>query len=503
MSESFLRLEGITKTFPGVKALDDVSLDVRPGEILTLLGENGAGKSTLMSVLSGLYAPDSGRILLDGKPVQLASPADALSKGIGMVHQHFMLVPNHSVLDNILLAIDNLTFKLDRAALKTRVAAIVSDLGLDLNLDTPVWKLSIGQQQWIEIIKLLVRDTRLLILDEPTAVLTPQEANKLFDFLKKLRAKGSSIIFISHKMREVMELSNRVTVLKKGRSVATVTAGDYDTSKLARLMIGEDEVPTWSKVSHAQPNVLVSVHGIEANNERGTRELDDFYLDIYAGEVLGVAGVAGNGQKALGEVLAGLRKPINGNIRLRSVDVTKDWGNGKHFSIIGHVPEDRKAQGIAPDLTVDENLVLKSYKAPEFCNFIFQKNKAIRDNAKVQVERYDIKAGPSGAKVRVLSGGNIQKVIIARELGIKPELLIALYPTRGLDIGAAGFVHSVIAKAGETGMGTLLISEDLDELLKVSDRIAVMFRGKLVGIVDPTKTTREQIGLMMAGEAPV
>lgn len=500
MPEPFLRLDCITKTFPGVKALDAVSLEVRPGEILTLLGENGAGKSTLMSVLSGLYQPDGGHILLDEKPVILTSPANALSLGIGMVHQHFMLVQNHSVLDNILLAVADLSFKLNRAALKAKVAEVVSSLGIDLDLDAPVWKLSIGSQQWIEIVKLLVRDCRLLILDEPTAVLTPQEAAKLFAFLKKLRARGSSVIFISHKMREVMELSDRVTVLKKGRSVATVTAGDFDQSKLARLMIGDDEVPEFRKVSHRTDQTLISLHGVASYNERGTLELDDFYLDIHAGEILGIAGVAGNGQKALGEILAGLRKPRTGNIRLRGKDVTLTWGQGKSFSLIGHVPEDRKAQGIAPDMTVDENLVLKSYNTPAFSRLYFQKPRAIRENAKCQVERYDIKAGPPGARVRVLSGGNIQKVIIARELALKPELLIALYPTRGLDIGAAGFVHSVIIEAGEIGMGTLLISEDLDELLKISDRIAVIFRGKLVGTVDPTQTTREQIGLMMAGE---
>jgi len=495
-----LQIENIRKTFPGVIALDDVSFSVANGEIHTLLGENGAGKSTLMNVLTGLYHPDCGTILIDGEKVSFTSPRDSLACGIGMVHQHFMLVPAHSVFENILLALDNVPNLFNRKQYKTKIQTLLDKFGLDLDLDTPVWKLSIGAQQWIELIKLLMRDCRLLILDEPTAVLTPQEADRLFAVLKQLKEQGKSIIFISHKMREVMQISDRVTILKKGHSVASLERGNFDEGKLASLMIGDDQTLEWQKNLQISEEIVLDIQKLSVTNDRGLSDLDSFDLKLKKGEILGIAGVAGNGQKALAEVLTGLKTASQGRIMAKGEDITTSDAKKSYIAGIAHIPEDRKTIGIAPDMSVDENLIMKSFKNNDFSRWIFQDKKAIRRNANEKIEQFAIKTGPDGSPVRYLSGGNIQKVIIARELSEKPAVLVALYPTRGLDIGSAEYVHKVIADGADRGMSTILIAEDLDELLKMSDRIAVMFRGQLVGYVDPRKTTREEIGLMMSGE---
>ena len=496
----FLQIQNIRKTFPGVVALDDVSFSVVPGEIHTLLGENGAGKSTLMNALTGLYHPDRGEIRIAGKPVHFTSPRDSLTCGIGMVHQHFMLVPAHSVFENILLALDNVPNFFSRKIYKEKVQKLIDEFDLDLDLETPVWKLSIGAQQWIELIKLLMRDCQLLILDEPTAVLTPQEAERLFNVLRQLKGQGKSIIFISHKMREVMEISDRVTILKKGRSLETLARGDFDESKLASLMIGKDKIPQWQKNLQMSDEIVLDIQGLSVRNDRGLADLDEFNLRLKKGEILGIAGVAGNGQKALAEVLTGLKNTSQGRIMAGEKDITNSNARYSYIAGIAHIPEDRKTIGIAPDMSVDENLIMKSFKSGLFRNWIFQDKRAIRRNAKEKIEQFAIKSGPDGTPVRYLSGGNIQKVIIARELSENPAVLVALYPTRGLDIGSAGYVHKVIADGADRGMSTILIAEDLDELLKLSDRIAVMFRGRLIGYVDPRNTTREEIGLMMSGE---
>jgi len=495
-----LKITNIRKTFPGVVALDDVSFSVAPGEIHTLLGENGAGKSTLMNVLTGLYHPDRGTIQFDGQSARFTSPRDSLACGIGMVHQHFMLVPAHSVFENILLALDGVPNFFNRKRYKDRIAELIRSFDLDLDLDTPVWKMSIGAQQWIELIKLLMRDCRLLILDEPTAVLTPQEAQRLFQVLGRLKEQGKSIIFISHKMREVMAISDRVTILKKGCSVATLARGEFDEQRLATLMIGADKIPQWQKNLQTTDRTVLFIQGLGVRNDRGLADLDSFDLELKEGEILGVAGVAGNGQKALAEVLTGLKNPTSGKIFAGEQDITDSNARYSYIAGIAHIPEDRKAVGIAPDMSVDENLILKSFKSGSFRNWIFQDRQAIRRNAMEKIDQFAIKAGPDGTPVRYLSGGNIQKVIIARELSESPKVLVALYPTRGLDIGSAEYVHKVIVDSCRDGMSTILISEDLDELFKLSDRIAVMFRGRLVGHVDPRQTSGEEIGLMMSGE---
>lgn len=497
---TLLQLQNIRKTFPGVVALDNVSFEIESGEIHTLLGENGAGKSTLMNVLTGFYAPDSGSLRLDGKSVHFSSPRDSLSQGIGMVHQHFMLIPAHSVLENILVALQNVPLLFPRRQLEERIRETIVEFGLELDLEAPVWKLSIGAQQWIELIKLLMRDCRLLILDEPTAVLTPQETEKLFIVLKKLKDQGKSVVFISHKMREVMEISDRVTILKKGLSVMTLDRGEFDQNKLASLMIGSDKIPEWQKPLPFSNEIVLEIDKLSVRNDRGLADLDNFDLKLNKGEILGIAGIAGNGQKALAEALTGLTRVDSGRVLADGVDITRSCARNSYIAGIAHIPEDRKAIGIAPDLSLDENLILKNFRSPKFRHGVFQSRSAIRHNAAEKIDQFAIKAGPKGSPVRLLSGGNIQKVIIARELSEQPAVLVALYPTRGLDIGSAEYVHKVIADGASDGMSTILISEDLDELYKICDRIAVIFRGRLVGYADPSNTTREQIGLMMSGE---
>ncbi len=495
-----LQIQNIRKTFPGVVALDDVSLSIAPGEIHTLLGENGAGKSTLMNVLTGLYRPDRGELLFDGSPVHFSSPRDSLNIGIGMVHQHFMLVPAHTVFENILLALDGVANFFSRRKYKVKIQQVLDQFELDLDLDTPVWKLSIGAQQWIELIKLLVRDCRLLILDEPTAVLTPQESARLFQVLTRLRDQGKSVLFISHKMREVMEISDRVTVLKKGCSLVTLPRGEYDENRLASLMIGEDQIPMWIKPACKYEELALEIKNLSVRNDRGLADLDKFSMKLYRGQILGVAGVAGNGQKALAEVLTGLKEASSGRILAKGKDITNSTAKSSYIAGIAHIPEDRKSIGIAPDMTVDDNLIMKNFNSRAFRRWIFQDRAAIRKNATAKIDQFAIKAGPDGNPIRYLSGGNIQKVIIARELSEKPSVLVALYPTRGLDIGSAEYVHKVVIDGANQGMSTILISEDLDELLKLSDEIVVMFRGRLVGCVNPQTTTREEIGLLMSGE---
>ena len=500
---NLLQIKHIRKTFPGVIALDDISLSIAPGEIHTLLGENGAGKSTLMNVLTGLYRPDRGDILFDGSPVQFSSPRDSLAMGIGMVHQHFMLVSAHTVFENILLALDGVPNFFSRRKYKKKIQQVLDEFKLDLDLDAPVWKLSIGAQQWIELIKLLIRDCRLLILDEPTAVLTPQESERLFQVLTRLRDQGKSILFISHKMREVMEISDRVTILKKGRSLITLPRGEYDENRLASLMIGEDQIPMWIKPACKYEELALEIRNLSVRNDRGLADLDNFNMKLYRGQVLGIAGVAGNGQKALAEVLTGLKNATSGKILAEDRDITNSTAKSSYIAGIAHIPEDRKSIGIAPDMTVDDNLIMKNFTSSAFRRWIFQDRTAIRKNAVAKIDQFAIKAGPDGNPVRYLSGGNIQKVIIARELSEKPAVLVALYPTRGLDIGSAEYVHKVVIDGANQGMSTILISEDLDELLKLSDQIVVMFRGRLVGCVDPQTTTREEIGLLMSGEVQV
>jgi simple sugar transport system ATP-binding protein len=495
-----LKIQNVRKTFPGVVALDDVSLGVSPGEIHTLLGENGAGKSTLMNILTGLYRPDRGQIFFENHPVFFGSPREALNRGIGMVHQHFTLVPAHTVFENLLLAIEKVPNFFNQALYQKKIQEILNEFELDIDLNAPVWTLSIGAQQWVELIKLLLRDCKLLIFDEPTAVLTPQESARLFEVFYRLRDLGKSLLFISHKMREVMEISDRVTVLKKGQNEASLSRGEFDENLLASMMIGGDNVPRWEKQPSQASELSLEIRNLSVKNDLGLSDLDNFNMKVRRGQVLGIAGVAGNGQKALAEVLAGLKEPTSGRIWAGTKDITSTSARGSYIAGIAHIPEDRKTIGIAPDMSVDDNLIMKNFKSGRMRKWFFQNRSAIRRNAEEKIQRFSIKTGPRGAPIRLLSGGNIQKVIIARELSENPSVLVALYPTRGLDIVSAEYVHKVIVESSKQGMSTVLISEDLDELLKISDEIVVMFRGRLVGSVNPMTASREEIGLLMSGE---
>ncbi|MGA1861514.1 ATP-binding cassette domain-containing protein [Deferribacter thermophilus] len=366
MNDMLLSLKNITKSFGKIVANDNISFEIEKGEIHTLLGENGAGKSTLMNIITGLYKPDSGDIYWKGKKVDIKSPMDALKLGIGMVHQHFMLVRNHTVFENLLLSVEDAPFLINNQKTIDKIKNIIDEFELDIPLDVPVWKLEIGKQQWIEIIKLLLRDCELFILDEPTAVLTPQESQRLFNFLKNLKKSGKSIIFISHKMKEVMDISDKVTVLKKGKVVRTLKKGEFDEKLLANLMIDRTEEISFERKPLTEKKIILSLKDLYVKNEKGLSDLDGLSLDIYKGEIFGIAGVAGNGQKALAEVLTGLKKVERGQILINGEDMTFSSARGKYIAGIAHIPEDRKTMGIAPDMSVKENLVLKNYKDEKF-----------------------------------------------------------------------------------------------------------------------------------------
>ncbi len=490
----------MSKSFFGLPALEGVSFELNRGEILTVFGENGAGKSTLMNVLTGVYRMDSGTLFMDGVEMKFRSPEDSVAAGIGMVHQHFMLVEAHSVFENIVIALPSLPFILNIKKLKKQISSFINEFGLSFSIDTPIYRLSVGEQQWVEILKLLIRKCSVLILDEPTAVLTPQEASKLFAFLAKLKEQGKSVIFISHKMKEVMDFSDRVMVLKKGRHMGTLPRGQFTQEDLARLMIGDDRIPAWEKSEKTAQSVVLELNGLVAAGAHGIRELNGLSLTLNKGEILGIIGVAGNGQKALAEALTGLRDVDGGSIRVEGKDVTNSDARHSYIAGIAHIPEDRKSIGIAPDLSVEDNLVMKNFRQKRFRRFgIFLDRKAIGEYARTKIKTFAIKTGPPSSPIRLLSGGNMQKVIIARELSGNPLVLVALYPTRGLDMGSAEYVHKVMADSASKGMSILLISEDLDELLKASDRLAVIFRGRIAGVLDPEAATREEIGLLMSG----
>lgn len=496
----FLKAKNIAKSFSGFFANEDVSVDIFKGEIHTILGENGAGKSTFVNILSGLYLPDKGEIFVNGENRSITSPKDSLMLKIGVVHQHVMLVNNLSVLENIMLTSFNEGMILHKKRAKKQVQAIIEKFGISLDVDEPVWKLSISQKQWVEIIKLMLEDFELFILDEPTAVLTPQETEFLFTFLNRLKSENKAIIYISHKMKEVVELSDKVTIFKKGKTICTMKKGDFDEHKLAELMVGEiisTDIPKSPRLSDKK---ILIMKNLNVKNDKGLSDLNNFCLELYEGEILGIAGVTGNGQKALAETLTGIKYPFSGEILLNGTDIAYSQSKSRYISGIAHIPEDRKSMGISPDMTIGENLILKSYISRKFRKGLFLDYKKIQDYSREMIKKYAIKTSSEGLPVRLLSGGNIQKVIIARELSENPLILVALYPTRGLDVGSADYVHRVILEAKKKMMSTILISEDLDELLKISDRIAVIFRGKNMGYVDPANVTKGEIGLMMSGK---
>jgi len=496
-------LRGITKRFPGVVANDGVDFDAVEGEVHALLGENGAGKSTLSNILTGLYRPDEGEIAIRGDVVSFSSPREALDAGICMVHQHFRLVPPFTVAENVILGDhrgEGRKFAVHPRRIERRVAELGERYRIAVDPGARIWQLSLGEQQRVEILKALYREARILILDEPTAVLTPQESESLFETLRVMAEEGRTIIFISHKLHEVKAVSDRVTVLRAGKTVETVETKDATSRSLAALMVGRD-VPAAERVARESPigDPVLVVEGLSAAGDRGAEALHDVSLTVRAGEILAIAGVAGNGQRELAETITGMRPPTAGSVtvegrRLRGGDARRAIHAG-----IAHVPEDRLHTGVAPSLSIASNVVLKSYRGRSVTRGPLLRLRTIRDHAAVLIERYDVRGARPELPARRLSGGNLQKVVLAREFEGEPRVLVVASPTRGLDVAAIETVHRYLRDAASRGVGVLLISEDLDEIRALADRIAVVYEGAIVGEVDPTTATVEEIGLLMAG----
>jgi simple sugar transport system ATP-binding protein len=480
-----------------------VDLEVRAGEVHALLGENGAGKSTLSNVLTGLYRPDAGSIRLWGEPVELHTPRAAIEAGVGMVHQHFRLVPTFTVAENVALG-ERGPFR--RRTAEAQVRALGERLGLPIDPTRRAWQLSVGEQQRVEILKALARDARILILDEPTAVLTPQEAEVLFGVLRSMADEGRAVIFISHKLDEVVAVSDRVTVLRDGCSVATVDTAATTTRELARLMVGREVVLRTARPDRAEhpaaaadrPPALRLV-GVGASDDRGDVALRDVDLTVAAGEIVGVCGVAGNGQRELAEVVAGMRRAVTGTVEVAGRPLGAADPRAARRAGVAHVPQDRLRTGTAPSLSVEDNLALTAYRRPPLSSGPFVRRQRLRSQATELMGRFDVKAPGPGSPVRLLSGGNVQKVLLARELSTDPALLVAASPTRGLDVGAIEQVRQLLVERASRGVGVLLISEDLDEILDLSDRIAVLYEGRVVGVVERPDADVTDLGVLMGG----
>jgi len=499
---ALLEMRGITKRFPGVLANYDIDFDVRAGEVHTLFGENGAGKSTLMRVLYGFYQPDAGKLYLEGKPVDIGSPAAAIAHGIAMVHQHFMLVPTLTVAENVSLGLKSTRGPLkDLRRVSDRIEDLSSAYGLEVNPSALVWQLSVGERQRVEIMKALYRESRLLVLDEPTAVLTPREVEDLFRVLRQMAADGRGLIFISHKIREVFALSDRITVLRAGRKVATVSPSEVTADQLAEMMVGRQIGAEAAPSGANRGEVRLSVRDLVVRGDRGTESVRGLSLDLHAGEIVGIAGVSGNGQRELGEAIACLRAPLRGSVQIDGVEVAGKKAASARRAGLGYVPEERMRDGVIADFSVAENLMLVGSEKPAFVHLGFLRRSSLRSHAKELVSAFDVRTPGIDTPVRNLSGGNIQKLILARELSGNPKVLLIAQPTRGVDIAAARYIHERLFEQAGNGIAVLVISEDLDEVISISDRILVMYEGTIIGEVGPRTTTREAIGLMMAGVA--
>jgi simple sugar transport system ATP-binding protein len=493
-----VQMKGIVRRFPGVLANDHVDFDLRVGEIHALLGENGAGKSTLMNILTGLYRPDEGEVWVKGQQVYFNSPRDAITVGIGMVHQHFMLVPSHSVTENILLGLDEPRFLLRTPEYDRHIEELQERFGLKVDPKAKIWQLSVGEQQRVEILKMLYRGVEVLIMDEPTAVLAPQEIEELFETLRAMAAEGKSIVFISHKLHEVLSVADRITVLRRGQvTAAGLKASQTDRAGLAQLMVGREVLFALEKKAQQPGKPVLVVEDVHAENDRGLPALRGVSLDVRAGEIVGVAAIAGNGQSELAEVITGLRPCTRGRVLVNEREIQNRSARAAIDVGTAHIPEDRTHVGTAPNLSVTDNLIMKSYRHPPVGQGWAINKLAARQQAEGLKEQYDIIVPGVQTPVRLLSGGNLQRVILAREISEEPALMIAVQPTRGLDVGAIESVRRLLLAQREAGAAILLISEELEELLALGDRIYVLYEGEVMGEVRDGKA--EEIGLMMTG----
>ena len=493
-----VEMEQVVKRFPGVLACDGLSFDIRTGEVHALLGENGAGKSTLMKILYGLYQPDGGIIRINGKEVRITSPLDAIAQGIGMVHQHFMLVDTLTVAENVALGLPSGPV-LAMAQVEQRIVSLSQEYGIHVDPRAPVWTLSVGERQRVEIVKALYRGADLLILDEPTAVLTPQEVDELFITLRHMAKDGHSLIFISHKLHEVLALADRITVLREGRLIGTQSREGVTRPQLARMMVGRDVLLSRTHLPIPLGEIGMSLHNVSARGVTGQMALREVNLQVRAGEILGVAGVSGNGQRELAEVIAGLRPITAGTIELGGRNITHHSPAQRTADGLAYIPEERMLDGVIQEFSVAENIILQDHTRPPYSKALFIDFGAVARHSRQLVDQFRVKTPTIDTPVKSLSGGNIQKIILARELARNPKSLIAAQPTRGVDIGATEYIHQRLLDQRSHGTATLLISEDLDEVLALADRIAVLYEGRIMGIVERDATSAEELGLMMAG----
>ncbi len=499
-------MRSITKRFPGVLANDAVDFEARHGEVHALLGENGAGKSTLASILTGLYRPDSGEIAIDGRTVEFHSPRDATAAGVSMVHQHFRLAASLTVADNIVIGHRGTPWlRPNPATIEFQVDELAKRYRMPVRPDARVWQLSVGEQQRVEILKALYRGARILILDEPTSLLTPQEADELFETLRRMTAEGRTIVFVSHKLEELMAVSDRVTVMRAGRLIGTVNTRESSPRDLARMMIGRDLNTSPLARGGARPvgafdrGIALELKDVSANDDLGLGAIHNVSLSIHQGEIVGVAGVAGNGQRQLAEAVSGTRWRTAGSVMVKKRSLRSGDPEDAIVHGVAHVPEDRLGTGVSPSLSVADNLILKSHRhAPMSTRGVLRHDRITR-NAHELMKRFAVAAPGPDTPTRQLSGGNVQKVVLARELSSDPVVIIAANPTRGLDVGATEAVRGLLVEAAAQGVGIMLISEDLDEILLLADRIAVMYEGRIVGVVPRSSADVQHLGLMMAG----
>ncbi|WP_297195777.1 ABC transporter ATP-binding protein [uncultured Flavonifractor sp.] len=502
MSEYVIEMCNITKEFPGIIANDNITLQLKKGEIHALLGENGAGKSTLMSVLFGLYQPEKGVIKKDGKEVKIKDPNDANALGIGMVHQHFKLVHNFSVLQNIILGVETTKggfLKMDDA--RKKVMTLSEQYGLRVDPDALIENITVGMQQRVEILKMLYRDNEILIFDEPTAVLTPQEIDELMKIMKGLAAEGKSILFITHKLNEIKAVADRCTVLRKGKYVGTVNVADVSKEEMSEMMVGRKVSLNVEKEPSHPSEVVFEVEGLTVvNKEHGKKVVDNVSFQVRRGEIVCIAGIDGNGQSELIQAVTGLIKADSGTVKLKGEDITHASIRHRNTHGMSHIPEDRHKHGLVLDYPLSYNLVLQSYFEPEYCQAGFLKYDKINQYAEKLIGKYDIRSGQGGSTIaRSMSGGNQQKAIVAREIDRDPDLLIAVQPTRGLDVGAIEYIHRQIVAERDRNKAVLLVSLELDEVMNLSDRILVIYEGQIVADLDPSKVTVQELGLYMAG----